>query len=245
VTRTNTPLDIIYSRTDDCWIIINGEVFDVTKFAGLHPGGEKLLLACGGLDCTDDFFGLHRNEILEKYRSKLKIGVLQGHVSESQNNLISNIPFSETDFEYSPYYTESHIRFRNEVRAFLKQHVAEIAEHSEQNDIPPTAEMYRRLGSSGIFAASVGPGRLYSYMDLSDVKLLGGISPVDFDYFHEQIMHQEFSRLLCPGFEDGLFGGRNISLPPLIVFGTDSMKQNIVPDVLAGIKHSALAITEP
>ncbi|XP_072950777.1 cytochrome b5-like [Typha angustifolia] len=47
VSKHNTP--------KDCWLIINGKVFDVTKFLEDHPGGDDVLLSSTGKDATDDF----------------------------------------------------------------------------------------------------------------------------------------------------------------------------------------------
>jgi cytochrome b involved in lipid metabolism len=34
------------------WIIIDGLVYDISSFAALHPGGEKLILEYAGQDVT-------------------------------------------------------------------------------------------------------------------------------------------------------------------------------------------------
>ncbi|XP_008224490.1 PREDICTED: cytochrome b5 [Prunus mume] len=47
VSEHNTP--------KDCWLIINGKVYDVTKFLEDHPGGDDVLLSATGKDATDDF----------------------------------------------------------------------------------------------------------------------------------------------------------------------------------------------
>ncbi|CAL9092503.1 unnamed protein product [Musa acuminata var. zebrina] len=39
----------------DCWLVINGKVYDVTKFLEDHPGGDDVLLSSTGKDATDDF----------------------------------------------------------------------------------------------------------------------------------------------------------------------------------------------
>jgi cytochrome b involved in lipid metabolism len=45
-TRRYTTLEIAEHRTTtDMWLVINGEVFDVTLFQHEHPGGSKSMLA--------------------------------------------------------------------------------------------------------------------------------------------------------------------------------------------------------
>lgn len=36
-----------HSSVNDCWIVINGEVYDVTGFITSHPGGNAILEGCG------------------------------------------------------------------------------------------------------------------------------------------------------------------------------------------------------
>lgn len=38
-----------HSTKEDCWLAIEGKVYDVTKFvmSGKHPGGEAILQGCG------------------------------------------------------------------------------------------------------------------------------------------------------------------------------------------------------
>jgi hypothetical protein len=38
----------------DCWLIIHGKVYDVTKFLEHHPGGDDVLLSATGIE----FLGL-------------------------------------------------------------------------------------------------------------------------------------------------------------------------------------------
>lgn len=36
-----------HSSANDCWMIINTKVYDVTKFVALHPGGKEIVRGCG------------------------------------------------------------------------------------------------------------------------------------------------------------------------------------------------------
>ena len=61
---------------DDCWIVINGKVYDVTKFLPDHPGGKKAILMYGGKDATEEFEMLHRPDIIDKYGKEYLIGTV-------------------------------------------------------------------------------------------------------------------------------------------------------------------------
>ena len=38
-----------HSKEEDCWLVIDGEVYDVTTFLDEHPGGFDIILASTGL----------------------------------------------------------------------------------------------------------------------------------------------------------------------------------------------------
>ncbi len=48
-----------HNKKDDCWVIIDGQVLDVTAFLPDHPGGEKAILLYAGRDATEEFNMLH------------------------------------------------------------------------------------------------------------------------------------------------------------------------------------------
>ncbi len=39
----------------DCWMVINGKVYDVTQFLGSHPGGAEIMLPYCGQEATQAF----------------------------------------------------------------------------------------------------------------------------------------------------------------------------------------------
>lgn len=47
-TQTFTVGEIAsHNSKDDCWTVISGDVYDLTKFINRHPGGDQILQACG------------------------------------------------------------------------------------------------------------------------------------------------------------------------------------------------------
>lgn len=67
VTKIYSRADVRARATrDDAWVIVDGNVYDVTSWIPKHPGGDGLLLAFAGRDCTDEFAAFHRPEIRKK-----------------------------------------------------------------------------------------------------------------------------------------------------------------------------------
>ncbi|XP_024519146.1 protein HGH1 homolog isoform X2 [Selaginella moellendorffii] len=44
-----------HNNRKDCWLLISGKIYDVTKFLEDHPGGDEVILSATGKDATDDF----------------------------------------------------------------------------------------------------------------------------------------------------------------------------------------------
>jgi len=68
-----------HNSKDDCWIIINNKVYDVTSWLPRHPGGGHLILNMAGQDCTEEFKIFH----LEPNYKYLKL-YLVGQIKESE-----------------------------------------------------------------------------------------------------------------------------------------------------------------
>ncbi|KAF4663508.1 hypothetical protein FOZ61_001613 [Perkinsus olseni] len=94
---------------DDCWIVINGEVLDVTSFLSEHPGGKKPILSVAGGDASEKYNLVHPKEFVEKYVPNLVLGDLSHdgqEVARSSPEEALSLGFSEVAQRYlvSFYY---------------------------------------------------------------------------------------------------------------------------------------------
>ncbi|KAI8625098.1 cytochrome b5-like heme/steroid binding domain-containing protein [Xylariaceae sp. FL1651] len=62
-----------HNTQNNMWLIIDNEVYDVTKFQETHPGGTK---GVAGKDATKKFDKYHRRALLNQYKPMLRVGVL-------------------------------------------------------------------------------------------------------------------------------------------------------------------------
>merc|ERR1711988_1188330 len=65
-----------HTTKESCWVVVNGQVLDVTKFLKDHPGGELAILTFGGKDATEEFNMIHPPDVIPKYAPYAPIGVL-------------------------------------------------------------------------------------------------------------------------------------------------------------------------
>ncbi len=66
-----------HTTDKDCWVAIQGKVYDVTDFLPDHPGGKKAILMYAGKDATAEFEMLHKPDIINKYGQNMLVGALK------------------------------------------------------------------------------------------------------------------------------------------------------------------------
>ena len=54
-----------HNTETDCWIVINGNAYDVTDFLDDHPGGSAVVLEAAGMDSTTPFLDAHPEDIMK------------------------------------------------------------------------------------------------------------------------------------------------------------------------------------
>ena len=229
-----------HNTAKDCWMIIDGDVYDVSTFAKFHPGGKQTLLELGGKDVTEDFWGLHRHEVLDKYQ-RLK----KGRVTDAppprpsaleESKKLSRVPFAESAVFQGlplPYFKKSHFALRKALREFMADpDIIDDAMECEETMNGPSKEIRKKMAAAGLTAMGLGPGE---HLKLVPGGLLGGVvKPEEFDHFHEMIVQEERVRHFCPGWEDGLEGGNAISIPVILKYGNEWMKKEVLPPLIMG-----------
>ncbi|CAE8609227.1 unnamed protein product [Polarella glacialis] len=66
-----------HNTKEDCWVVLYGKAYDLSKFAKVHPGGAKLITNAAGMDATAAFDPIHPKDIMEKL---LKPDIMKGVV---------------------------------------------------------------------------------------------------------------------------------------------------------------------
>ncbi|KAI9843968.1 MAG: hypothetical protein M1837_006009 [Sclerophora amabilis] len=72
-----------HNKPDSLWIIVDQDVYDLSKFQDEHPGGKKILQRVAGKDASKQFWKYHNESILKKYKPQLQLGSLDTKPKEA------------------------------------------------------------------------------------------------------------------------------------------------------------------
>jgi acyl-CoA dehydrogenase len=126
-----------------------------------------------------------------------------------------------------PGWTEEHEQLRRTVRGFVEREIVPHVDAWEEAESFPR-ELYGKAAELGL-------------LGLGFPEDLGG-TPID--SFAKLLVTEELCRAGSGGVAAGLMS-HGIGLPPIVVLGSNELKQRVIPPVLAGEQISCLAITEP
>ncbi|KAF8656816.1 hypothetical protein AX16_002365 [Volvariella volvacea WC 439] len=239
-----------HNKDGDLWIIIDSRVYDISKFARMHPGGISVLLdeEIAGKDATEAFFGLHRLEVLQRPQySRLQLGIISGDaptINPRPSGALSKVPYAEPTWlaagYHSPYYKDHHREFQKVVRKFVDEVLHPDGQALQEKGNKPSQRVFDEITRMNVHAMRLGPGDHLRGRTL----MYGTVKPEEFDYFHELIMSQEMARIHARGYHDGVAGGNMIGLPAIKNFARPEIKERVLTEVLDGKKILCLAITE-
>merc|ERR1712178_239614 len=63
-----------HAKEDDLWLLIDGKVYDVTKYQEEHPGSDSILHDVMGKDATQEFDDVGHSKDAIAVRDKLLVG---------------------------------------------------------------------------------------------------------------------------------------------------------------------------
>ncbi|MBX9649012.1 MAG: acyl-CoA dehydrogenase family protein [Xanthobacteraceae bacterium] len=127
----------------------------------------------------------------------------------------------------NPFYTPEHEAFRDVMRRFVAREIEPYAhEWDEAGEFP--RELYAKASEIGL-------------LGLGFPEEFGGVPA---DQFMKIVASQELARAGAGGVSSSLMS-HTIGSPPIARAARPEVKARVLPDVLAGKKISALAITEP
>ena len=75
-----------HNKRDDCWVVVDGVVYDMTSFLDEHPGGRRLPLKHAGKDASEVWNSLHghKKEAILKQYMHLRVGVAEPHAGVAE-----------------------------------------------------------------------------------------------------------------------------------------------------------------
>ncbi|XP_032594546.1 cytochrome b5 isoform X3 [Drosophila grimshawi] len=65
-----------HKSAKDLWVVIDNQVYDLTKFLYEHPGGEDSLISVGGRDGTREFNEVGHSQEAREIMKKFLVGNL-------------------------------------------------------------------------------------------------------------------------------------------------------------------------
>nr|WPT09940.1 front end desaturase B [Namalycastis rhodochorde] len=71
-----------HTKITDRWVVIDNNIYDVTRFQKRHPGGARILSHFAGQDATEVWLAMHKNQSLSK---KYMASICVGQVKEPCN----------------------------------------------------------------------------------------------------------------------------------------------------------------
>ncbi len=75
--KTYTLAEVaVHNKSNDCWQVIDGKVYDVTKYVPAHPGGPQIIKGCGA-DASAMYNGVGKHANAKAKLAELLIGTLK------------------------------------------------------------------------------------------------------------------------------------------------------------------------
>ena len=74
-----------HNKSSDCYLIIEGNVYNVTKFLDEHPGGDEVMLEQAGQDSTEAFIEIGHSDDARGLLKNMLVGTLKAGEGVKKN----------------------------------------------------------------------------------------------------------------------------------------------------------------
>ena len=129
----------------------------------------------------------------------------------------------------NPDLSEEHHTWRDQLRRFIDREITPYVDDWDEQGFLPD-ELWGKAAQFGL----LGLGYPEQY----------GGTEAGIDQHHVNIVGEELARTSLGGLPSTLLS-HGIGLPPVLAFGSEDLKAELVPPILAGGKRISLGITEP
>ncbi|KAM3417958.1 hypothetical protein BST61_g6170 [Cercospora zeina] len=85
-----------HGSRSSCWVIIQGQVYDVTYFLDFHPGGASSILRYGGKDATEEYELIHPPGTIDTLPKEKHLGDCEGSADSGNAASVPNLPPQDT-----------------------------------------------------------------------------------------------------------------------------------------------------
>lgn len=160
----------------------------------------------------------------------------------------SEVPFAEPGHlqgQRSPFYGEHHQRWRERCRSLVERELAPFAEAWDEAGEIPAEELRAKAYAAGLYGATWPREFGGTPPDGSEGPWHGSWEAVKVDPFFDLILWDELARCGSGGLLAGLVVPTNIGLPPVLVYGSDALKERMARPCITGEKSCCLCVTEP
>ncbi|KAK3899892.1 mitochondrial long-chain specific acyl-CoA dehydrogenase [Staphylotrichum tortipilum] len=159
------------------------------------------------------------------------------------------IPFSDPPYLLSlpsPYFTPSHLKWQAALRPWLQTHLHDHAlEWDQSGTLPPS--VFAAFAKANLLPAALPSPLPVAWLKKLgiDTLLNGAVKVEEFDALHGYIFGDEMVRSGLAGPGASLTTGMAFGVPLILKFGSEELKERVLPGLLRAEKRACIAITEP
>ncbi|KAJ5793820.1 Eukaryotic molybdopterin oxidoreductase [Penicillium paradoxum] len=156
------------STSEKPWFVVNGEVYDGTRFLEGHPGGAISITSSAGLDVSEDFLAIH-SETAKAMMPDYHIGTLdKASIEALKNNSAADSDEPREVFLQSRTWTKATLTEKKNVSWDTRIFVFDLEHEKQTLGLPIGQHLMIKVQD-----ASNNEAIIRSYTPMSDSSLIG------------------------------------------------------------------------